>query len=73
MKKHNWTAAMMVNLTDEEAAQAFTYGLHENKVNIKFSNEDGVVEIGCIDCELPYQEALNTNCLANSAGGEYEH
>lgn len=64
MSEHQWTAIFSLNLTDKEAAQAYTFDLHGRKVVAsKISKEDGEVQVGCVKCEEPYQIALNKECV----------
>lgn len=68
MRKHRWTAIFTVELTDKEAAQAFTFDHHGKQVilnRLSGNNPrpiDGV-SVGCYDCELPYTEALAKPCV----------
>ena len=63
MKKHNWIAIFTIPLTDGDAAQAYTFDQHGKKVIAsKMTDEHGFVDVGCIDCELPYVEAIGKPC-----------
>ena len=65
---HNWVAVFSINLTDKEAAQAYTFDIHGRRVIASRLNDDarrpidGVV-VGCYDCELAYSEALGKPCI----------
>jgi hypothetical protein len=68
MSPHTWTAIFTVELTDKEAAQAFTFDQHGKQVLLtRLGGEnprllDGVV-VGCYECELTYSEALGRPCI----------
>ncbi len=63
MKNHNWTAIFSIPLTNKEAAQSYTFDSHGRKVIAsKMTNEDGFVNVGCIDCEEPYQFVHDKPC-----------
>lgn len=70
MSKHTWTAIFTVQLTDKEAARAYTFDYHGRKVIAsRFSDNaerplDGVM-VGCYECELTYAEALNKPCISD--------
>ena len=65
---HKWTAIFTVELTDKEAAQAYTFDHHGKQVLLdRLSGKnrrpmDGVY-VGCYTCELTYAEALGKPCI----------
>lgn len=71
MDKHEWTAIFTVQLTDKEAAQAYTFDHHGRKVIAsRFADNaqrplDGVY-VGCYTCELTYSEALGKPCIPDN-------
>jgi len=71
MSKHRWTAIFTVELTDKEAAQAFTFDHHGKQVLLtRFSGDnprpmDGVI-VGCYECELSYADALGKPCIPDN-------
>lgn len=70
MKKHNWVAIFTLHLTDKEAAQAYTFDHHGKKVLAsKMRKEDGFVDVGCYDCEEPYQSAHDKPCKSSAGIG----
>ena len=69
--EHEWVAIFTLHLTDEEAAQAFTFDSHGKKVLAsKMRADDGFVDVGCYRCELPYREALGKPCKESNATKE---
>ena len=62
--KHTWVAILTLNLTDSEAAQAYTFDEHGRQVAIaKIRLEDGFVDVGCIVCEQTYIECHSNACV----------
>jgi hypothetical protein len=62
MKKHRWIAAVIYELSEDEARRAATGEV----VNLQHRHRIGVDGPGCLDCERPYEEAHGTPC--NPAG-----
>lgn len=61
--KHEWVAIFTLHLTDEEAAKAYTFDYHGQKViATKIKEEDGNVDVGCYKCEEPYQIVHDKPC-----------
>lgn len=67
MSEHEWVAIFTLHLTDEEAAQAYTFDYHGRKVlATKMRNDDGFVDVGCYRCELPYTEVRGKPCIESN-------
>lgn len=61
---HKWTAIFTINLTDKEAAQSYTFDSHGKKVILKkIQADDGFVDVGCFNCEEPYQLVHDEPCV----------
>jgi hypothetical protein len=71
--KHEWVAIFTLHLTDQEAAQAYTFDYHGKKVLVsKVREEDGFVDVGCYKCELPYTTVNGKPCVESSFIKDYD-
>jgi hypothetical protein len=58
MKKHRWIAAVIYELSEDEARRAATGEV----VNLQHDHRIGVDGPGCLDCERPYEEVHGAPC-----------
>jgi hypothetical protein len=58
MRKHRWIAAVIYELSEDEARRAATGEV----VNLQHKHRIGVDGPGCLNCERPYEEVQGAPC-----------